>query len=385
MITGIIAEYNIFHNGHKYMIDEVKRQSDSVVAVMSGSFMQRGDIAITDKWSRAKAAIIGGADLVLELPTCYSLNAAPNFAAGGINTLNALGIIDTVAFGSESGDTNELYAAAELLESETDETSGKIKKHIANGLSYPSALSKAYGDSVKAELLSQPNNILAIEYMRVLIKSKSSINPIAIKRKAVNHHDSHISSNMASASKIRQMLTENEDISALIPYKLSDINFTAPYLLEYINNAIIAKIRLSNPEYLRNISEVSEGLENKLISSAANADNFCNLTELIKSKRYTMSKIRRIVLAALIDFQKEIFKPMPEYVRILAMNKTGMEIVKRAKKHCCVPIITKAADFKENSSMFKLDIRATDVSALCAPSAHLRKGGKDFTTSPAIL
>ena len=126
MITGIIAEYNIFHNGHKYQIDEVKKTSDAVVAVMSGSFVQRGDVAITDKWSRAKMALMCGADLVLELPTCYTLNAAPNFATGGVNTLNALGVVDSIAFGSESGNIDALLKAAELMENESKEISEKI-------------------------------------------------------------------------------------------------------------------------------------------------------------------------------------------------------------------------------------------------------------------
>ena len=385
MIAGIIAEYNVFHNGHKYQIEEIKKRADAVVAVMSGNFVQRGEISITDKWSRAKAAIIGGVDLVIELPTCYALNAAPNFAAGGVNTLNLLGIIDTLAFGSECGDIEELSRAAHLLENESPETSQNIKKYVSDGLSYPAALSKSYSGLIKSELLSEPNNILAIEYIRALIKSKSSIKPVTIKRRAVSHHDSSIVSGIASASKIRQMLLENADIDKLIPYSLSDINFTAPYLLSRIDSAIISKMRLSDPKYLRGINEMNEGLENRIISAAKKSDNFSDLTENAKSKRYTMSRIRRATLASLIDFQKYVYSPIPEYIRVLAMNKTGMDILKKAKKYCGAPIITKAADFKEGSRMFKLDIRATDISSLCAPFTHMRQSGKDFTTSPIIL
>lgn len=385
MITGIIAEYNIFHNGHKYQIDEVKKQSDAVVAVMSGSFVQRGDVAITDKWSRAKAALIGGADLVLELPVCYALNAAPNFAAGGINTLNSIGVIDTVAFGSESGSIDTLIRAAQLMENEHSDISDKVKACMAEGMSYPSALSNAYNGMISVELLSEPNNILAIEYIRALIRSHSSIRPITIQRNSAGHHDTAVSGNIASASKIREMIFSGEDISQLIPYNLSDIGGSIPYSLSNIDSAIIAKLRMASAESLKHISEMTEGLENRIIQASMETDNFAALTEMVKSKRYTMSKIRRIILACLLDFTKDIYNPLPEYIRVLGMNKTGMDILKKAKKNCSVPIITKAADFKENSPQFALDTRATDIAALCNPNPQKRMGGMDFKTSPVIL
>lgn len=385
MITGIIAEYNIFHNGHKYQIDEVKKQSDAVVAVMSGSFVQRGDVAIADKWSRAKAAIIGGADLVLELPVCYALNAAPNFAVGGINILNSLGVIDAVAFGSESGSIDTLMRAAQLMENESNDVSDKVKAYMTDGMSYPSALSKAYNGLISSELLSEPNNILAIEYIRAIIRSDSSICPITIQRNSAGHHDTDISGNIASASKIREMIFDGEDASQLIPYNLSDISGSIPYSLSNIDSAIIAKLRMASAESLKNISEMTEGLENRIIQAAMETDNFAELTEKVKSKRYTMSKIRRIILACLLDFTKDIYNPMPEYIRVLGMNKTGMEVLKKAKKNNSVPIITKAADFKENSPQFALDTRATDIAMLCSPNPQKRIGGMDFKTSPVIL
>lgn len=385
MITGVIAEYNIFHKGHKYQIDEIKKFSDAVVAVMSGSFVQRGDVAVTDKWSRAKMALIGGADLVIELPVCYALNAAPNFAVGGVNILNALGIIDNIAFGSESGNIDELLNAARLMENESNDIADKVKLHMSEGMSYPSALSKAYNGLICSELLSEPNNILAAEYIRALIRSNSSIHPITIKRNSAGHHDTAISGNIASASKIREMIFEGNDISRLIPYSLSDIGGSIPYSLSFIDSAIIAKLRTSNADYLKNISEMSEGLENRIIQSAMETDNFVTLTEKVKSKRYTMSKIRRIIIAFLLSFTKDIYKPVPEYIRVLGMNKTGMEVLKMAKKSCCVPIITKAADFKEHSPQFALDIRATDIAMLCCPDPRKRIGGMDFKTSPVIL
>lgn len=378
MISGIIAEYNIFHNGHKYQINEVKKHSDAVVAVMSGSFVQRGDVAVTDKWTRAGMALSNGADLVLELPVCYALNAAPNFAAGGINTFNTLGVIDEVVFGSESGDISELLNLAHSFENESYDVSLKIKEYMAQGITYPAALSKAYEN----EALQQPNNILAIEYIRALIKSESKIKPVTIKRTAVGHNDDTISDNIASASKIRNMLFVGEKINSLVPYPVSNLPLQS---LSRLDNAVLSKLRLSSPSDIQNISEMSEGLENRIISAAQKSTDFNSLIENIKTKRYTMSRIRRIVIASLLNFTKDIYSPYPEYIRVLGMNKKGMEILKMAKKVCTVPIITKTADFKNDSPQFNLDLRATDIACLCSDNADLRFGNKDLTTSPLII
>ncbi|MGN0106691.1 MAG: nucleotidyltransferase family protein, partial [Hominilimicola sp.] len=339
----------------------------------------------TDKWSRTKAALMSGADLVIELPVCYALNAAQNFAAGGINTLNSLGVIDAVVFGSESGSIDTLIRAAQLMENEQGDISDKVKANMSEGMSYPSALSKAYNDLISTELLSEPNNILAIEYIRALIRSHSSMRPLTIQRNSAGHHDTVISGNIASASRIRKMIFSGDDVSRLIPYSLSDIGGSIPYSLSNIDSAVIAKLRMANADSMKNISEMTEGLENRIIQAAMETDNFATLTEIVKSKRYTMSKIRRIILACLLNFTKDIYKPMPEYIRVLGMNKTGMEVLKKAKKNCCVPIITKTADFKEHSPQFALDVRATDISMLCCPEPQKRIGGMDFKTSPVIL
>lgn len=385
MITGITAEYNIFHNGHKYQIDEIKKRSDAVVAVMSGSFVQRGDVTVTDKWTRAKTALMCGVDLVIELPACYALNAAPNFASGAVGIMNALGVIDSIAFGSESGDISQLRQTAQIMENEETRISDKIKKYISDGLCYPAAISKAYDGLIDSRLLSQPNNILAVEYIRAIIRTGSNITPVTIERRAAGHHDTLIRGNIASASKIREMIADNEDISALIPYDLSEISENMPYSLSRLDCAVISKLRGAKSGDLTNISEMTEGLENRIIKAAMENDNFVSLADAVKSKCYTMSKIRRILLASLLDFTKDIYSPLPEYIRVLGMNKTGADILKRAKKVCSVPIITKAADFKRQSPQFELDIRATDIAALCAPNPQKRMGGMDFKTSPVIM
>lgn len=385
MVSGIIAEFNIFHNGHKYLIERAREQSDAVVAVMSGSFVQRGDVAIADKWSRARAALLNGVDLALELPTCYALNAAQNFASGGVNTLAALGVVDTLVFGSESGDTDKLISVAKMLNHESPEASDLVKAGLAQGLRYPAALENAYSGKVCGDILSQPNDILAIEYIRAIIRHGCSIKPAAVKRLHAGHHDTKITDSITSASNLRGMLLQGEDITGLIPYSLDDVGYSKPYSLARLDSAIIAKLRTMTPDALRAISEVSEGLEYRIFNAARDTDNFESLAEAVKSKRYTMSKIRRILIAALIDFTKDIYSPAPDYIRVLGMNKKGAKILKQAKKNCAVPIITKAADYKEKSRQFELDLRATDISALCSGDKPEKIAGKDFTHSPIVL
>lgn len=384
-ITGIITEYNIFHNGHKYQIDEIKKHSDAVIAVMSGSFVQRGDVAITDKWSRAKTALLGGVDLVIELPVCYALNAAPNFATGGINILNALGVVNNICFGSESGSIDELMSAAELLENENSEISKKIKKYVMDGMSYPNALTKAYSALIPSDILSEPNNILATEYIRALIRSDSKIKPMTVKRHKACYHDRNLYQNIASATKLREMNRNNENINDFIPYKLEDIDCDIPYDISNLDSAIISKLRLMTAEDLQNISEVTEGIENRILSSANMSYSFETLVENVKNKRYTTNKIRRMIISALIGFTKDIYSPMPQYIRILGMNKVGMTILKQAKDICKVPIITKTADFKEQSPQFNLDVRATNIAMLCNPIPTHRIGNADLKKSPIIM
>lgn len=382
MVTGIVAEYNIFHNGHKYQIDEIKKNSDAVIAVMSGCFVQRGDVAIIDKWSRAEMALKGGCDLVLELPVCCALNAAQNFAAGAVGMLNAAGIVDNICFGSESGDIDVLIKAAQLMENETEDVSDRIKTYMSEGMVYPAALSKAYDGVISVELLSEPNNILAIEYIRSLIRTNSKIKPVTLRRCGASHHGSETSSSCASASAIRGMIRRGEDISHLTPHGIKRF---MPYDISRLDSAIIANLRKSSPEELCDVNEMTEGLENRILQSAMKTNSFFALVDSIKSKRYTESKIRRVIISSLIGFKKDIFKPTPDYLRVLGMNETGMKLLRKIKSVSRVPIITKTADFKSDSPQFNLDLRATDIAALCAPDSAGCMGGADFTRSPVIL
>ena len=382
-VSAVIAEYNIFHNGHKYMLDKIRENSDAVIVIMSGSFVQRGDAAITDKWSRAETALLNGADLIIELPVIYALNTAQKFAFGSTYIINSLGIADELCFGSESGDIKELDSAASLLENEPDEVSSKIKQYLGSGLNYPSSREKAYSGMLKPDILSNPNNILALEYMRSLIQLKSAITPRTIKRYGAGHHDTDTYKNIASASAIREMIFSKKNYLPYIPDNTP--SFTAPYDLSALDSAVIYKLRSSSADRLSHINDVSEGLENRIIKMSADFSSIEALAENIKTKRYTRTRINRILISSLLELTSDLCSLKPSYVRILGMNKTGMALLGKAKHICRLPIITKTADFDRSDPIFSAELRATDAFSLCSPVSGKRPGGLDFKTSPVII
>lgn len=373
-ITGIIAEYNPFHSGHAYQLSKI--ESDAVVAVMSGSFVQRGDVAVADKWTRARLAVMGGVVLVVELPVVFALNTAQKFALGAVSLLNDMGV-DELCFGSESGDIDALFKTAELIENEPSEISETIQRLIASGISYPAARERAYAGEIPDGILSEPNNILAVEYLRALIRLKSNITPVTVKRHGAGYNDTAPHNGTASASAIREMLKNGADAGEFTKF------CGIPNDLSRLDSAVSAKLRMMTPYELQKINDVSEGLENRILRAAAEHSTIDAIAESIKTKRYTMSRIRRILISSLLGITSDMSLHMPDYIRVLAMNETGMAVLKELKSRSALPIITKTADYKGNSPLFEMDLRATDIAALC--EAENKKGGRDYTTSPAVL
>ena len=383
-VTGVIAEYNIFHNGHKYQIDKIKSNSDAVVAVMSGSFVQRGAVAIADKWTRAKAALMCGVDLVIELPVIYSLNTAQKFAQGAISILDALGTVDELCFGSECGDIEALCRAAEILDNEPKEVSAKIKSMISKGKCYPAAIEAAYDGIIPNNLFAFPNNILAIEYIRAINAAGSRIKPVTIKRRGAAHDSAEADNGFASASAIRKMMTAGEDISEFIPPEVFEImkNADAPYSQKNLDAAVTAVLRMADTEYLAKINDVSEGLENRIKAAAASAASIEEIADKIKTKRYTRTRINRIIFSALLGLTKDLCALPPYYIRVLGMNSTGRILLREINEKCALPVIIKTADYKKADRIFKAEMRATDIASLCSPDTSKRVGGRDFITPP---
>ena len=381
--AGIIAEFNPLHNGHKYLMDTVKdRHADAVIAVMSGSFVQRGAPALTDKWTRTEMALKAGADLVLELPVVYSMNTAQKFARGAVEILNACGLVDILAFGSESRDIERLQKAAELTAFEPREVSEMIKKYSSEGMSFPTARKRAFLEITGFSVPDSPNDILASEYMRAIYETGSSIRPVAVKRIGTGHDSRQISGSIASASEIRRRLASGESAEAFMPHGEFPV-----YDPSRLDAAVIGRIRECGPEYISRINDVGEGLENRFIRAAQNCCTVEELCSAVKSKRYTLSRIRRITWSVLLGLTKEICSDSPKYIRVLGMNETGRQLLKKMKKTAELPVVVKAADYDGavEDKVFSVNSRAEDWFSLCAPEKVLRRGGRDLTVSPVLL
>lgn len=377
-IAAVIAEYNPFHWGHKYQLDCIKEQCDGVVAIMSGGFVQRGEPAVRDKWTRARSALLNGVDLVIELPCEYAVNTAEKFARGGVEIADAAGVVDCLVFGSESGDIGALVGAAKLLNNEPPEVSEKIREGLFSGMSYPAARKRAYEGKIARELISEPNNILATEYIRALLRLNSEIVPKTIRRIGAGYNDTACSAPVASAAAIRERMREGADYAGLLPHNVWELSemSEAPdieALVPLLKYTVLSR----GAEYIAEINDVTEGLENKIIAAVREKNSFYEIAGAIKSKRYTMSRIKRILISMLLDIKKEYHAP--EYIRILGMNGMGRQILREMKKKARLPIVIKAADF--SSPMLKKDITATDVAYLCTEK---RTAGMDYLTSPVI-
>lgn len=309
MITaGIICEFNPFHKGHKYLLDSVRAQTnaDAIVCVMSGDFVQRGIPSMWDKYERAKLAVQGGADLVLELPVAYAVNAAPDFAKGGISVLKKLGSVSYIGFGSECGDIEALVKASEAEEDEA--FSERLKANLENGMSYP----KAYSEASGSKLFDTPNNTLGIEYLRENRRQKAGLTPVTVKRLPGVSAEA-IRADFASNSKDYPLPCWSEEaderLFALVKYKLLN----------------------TDAKRLQKLPEVSEGIENKLKKEIIKAKSLDDLIKRTKSKRFTYAKISRILIQLLLDISKSDLKTI-KAVKVLAFNETGKRVLKEAKR-----------------------------------------------------
>ena len=326
-IASIIAEYNPFHKGHAYQINKIKEDyTDFIVIIMSGNFVQRGEPAIIDKYNRAKIAVDNGASLVLELPLVYSTSNAEIFSLGATNILNSMGIIDRLYFGSEN-DASTLKNLSEKIYKNLDDE--KIKKFLAYGNSYIKSreLAMDFLSQEEKEILKKPNNILGLEYLNSLAKLNSKIEAHSIKRKNVNHDDDFSLGDFASASHIRRLAYEGEDVSKFIPdYKLVPENNLENYFEIFKYKMISEKINFN--EYF----DYEEGLENRLLENI-DAKNFEEFIEKVHSKRHSRSRIKRLVIEIILDIKKGLIKNSLKepYTRVLACDERGIEIFKKSK------------------------------------------------------
>lgn len=375
-ITGIITEYNPFHLGHLHHLNNAKKDTncDGVICIMSGNFVQRGMPALTDKWTRAKMAVLNGVDLVIELPLVYAISSAEAFAEGAVNILNSTGVVDYLYFGSEHGAIEDLETIASTLLYEPQTFKDNIKIELDKGLPYHTARSFALKDTLPLvpceEILKNSNNILGIEYIKALKKANSSIKPLTLQRAGSNYNDSSINSSLPSATSIRNALKNNSKLESLKNYLpketfflLSDLtkngyNFT----FEEDTYPYIRYKLLTNGENINKVRDVKEGLDNKILKEISNSVSLQDLIMKTKSKRYTYTRINRILTSFFIGLDKynsqEIANKTTTYIRPLAFNSTGSKILKEIKKKENIKIITKLPKNIDDDKL-KLDILGT--------------------------
>lgn len=380
-VLGIIAEYNPFHNGHLHHLNTAAKLTDSthIVAVMSGNFTQRGEPAVFDKYIRAEMAVKGGVDLVLELPALFATGSSEYFAYGSVELLHSLGMVDNLVFGSETKELSELIKVAEALTQDSPELNRHIKMNMDKGLSFPTARENALKHIIPEldEDIFSPNNILGIEYLKAIKHLNSSIIPINIPRLNSDYNSRKLQGHLSSATSIRELMKKG-DFSALSPYvpestlriieNALDRGIT-PTFEENLSQVALFKLRTMTKSHLASIHDVREGLENKLIYQAMKANNLNDLISGTKSKRYTRTRIQRIIIKMLLDIESKHMLRATElkndYLRVLAFNSKGRELLREIKKSSGLPIITNMRnahqDFIENSFNLQLDIKSGNV------------------------
>lgn len=381
-IGGIIAEYNPFHNGHAFQVSEVKKECEGVVAVMSGSVVQRGSLAAFDKFFRAEAAVRGGVDLVLELPCAYSLAPAELFAKGAVSVLESTGVVDELYFGSECGDTKELSRIAELMLNEPPELSEKIKEKLKDGMGYKAAQLEAYSELVSPDILGLPNNVLGIEYIKALMSLGSKIKPHALLRKFVNHNDTSPSNGFASGNAIRDIYEQKKDIKAFIPEATHAMyDRAATFDRSKLDAIVLYMLRVTGLSVFDSVFDAPPEMVTRILRAIPNSTSLENILTKANSRQFSNARIRRAILSALLNIDGELTTSKPEYLRVLAFNDKGRDILADIKEKTGLPIITKAADYKEKTPMFNAEVRATELSSICRDV----KRGLDFITSPIYL
>ncbi len=378
-VAGIIAEYNPIHNGHAYQVKRVKEECDAVVAVMSGSVVQRGSLAVYDKFTRARAASLGGVDLVIELPCVYSLAPAELFAKGAIAVLDELKAVTDLYFGSECGDTMALKKAAELMLNEPPEVSEKIKENLRHGRGYKSATIEGYKGYIPDEILTAPNNLLGIEYIKAIMESESKIEPHALLRAFSNHNDTEPVNNFASGNTIRELLNSRLDISELVPpFSLPLYECAKPIDPALLDAIVMYTLRLKGEKEFDNVFDATPDLVSRILRAIQDSATMDDIMSKTQSKQFSNARIRRVLMSMILQIDAKLTNKKPEYIRVLAFNDKGRKVLDIISKKCKLPIIVKVADYKEHSPMFLAELRATELSSLLRGE----RAGLDYATSP---
>ena len=375
-ICAIICEYNPFHNGHLYQLREAKRLSgaDALLCIMSGNFVQRGEAAILDKYTRAKHAVMAGADVVIELPTIFATSNAELFAKGAIHLLASIPEVTTLCFGCETANKTAFKLAAKYLNDEPKEVSDKIKELAASGVSYAKARAQAWAGYIPMDMLCSPNNILGLEYTRAIFAENANIDILPIERVGGNYNDQSLLENFSSASAIRAALQEQADVSHNVPtFVAKDLPAAIEERLDCLEKyAILSR----DKSEIANVCDCTEGLENALKKAALQE---ATLHETLTSARYTASRIRRIALQNLLKIDENFIRDCLQvdlYLHVLAIKKERSDLLSVLGK-ANSPLVIRAHDEKALNetakSCFERDLFAENVYDLLFPKKNKDK------------
>lgn len=393
--TGIVVEYNPFHNGHLFHVNEARRLTDAdvLIAVMSGNFLQRGEPAAADKWVRTEMALAAGVDLVIELPYAFATAHAPQFAFGAVSLLSALNCA-YYCFGSEQGNIEPFENTVRLLHDFASGYENTVRQAVKEGISYPAALRKGYAAiAQKTDLpladLSEPNNILGFQYMQAASRIQSSMQAVTIQRTGAGYHDSELPAHtIASATAIRRQLSAGgplQDVRSFMPessFRLLETERTIQNWEQFYPLLRYTILR-DGTERLALAADVTEGIENALYQAAKEQQTFHSFMMAVKSKRYTWTRIQRMLVHILTGFRQEDRQQMtaPSYIRLLGMSASGRQYLRTVKKDLPLPLVSRAA--AESDPSLQLDIKSTDIYMLA--SGQTEKIGADFRRPPIIV
>lgn len=404
-VVGVVAEYNPFHNGHFYQLNQIRKglNPDGIICVMSGNFIQRGEPSVFDKWARTEMALRGGADVVLELPVCFCTSTAEIFAESAVRLMQLSGVVTDISFGIEESYKNELLLLAKTLAHEPTAFKKHIKKYLKEGLSFASAREKALLeilsgknlqlDAVKS-LLNKPNCILALEYLKAIYRTDAKIGIYPIIRKGASYNDQNLYGNFSSATSIRNYIIENgthnlEVLAANVPDFCMEIIQReialgrGPVSLRDFEQIILFALRQMSSEDLKAVFDVVEGLENRIVKCARQSSCLDELITGIKSKRYTETKIRRVLIHSMLKIDRQlVMKRSPLYIRVLGFTRKGASLLKKIQQQTNLPVITRASHYTQLQGdarrMLEADLRATDIHCLAYKKIDYRRGGQDY-------
>lgn len=396
-IVGIISEYNPFHLGHKYHIDATRRalgEDAAIVCVMSGNFVQRGEPAVYSKNARAEAAVTSGADLVLELPLPWALSSAEGFARGGVGLLGATGVVSHLSFGSECGDVEALDAAARLLL--RPELDGLIREQLADGTPYALARQRALEclGGAAQPVFESPNNLLGAEYIKAIYDQRLEIEPFTVRRQGAAH-DSAGAGELPSAGRLRAQLSIGGNISAFVPAGCENVlkreteQGRGPVLVSSLENPALSRLRMLREEDYCALPDASEGLGRRLCRAAKTEPTLDAVISQAKTRRYALSRLRRMTMCAALGVRAGDNEGIPPYIRVLAANDRGLEVLRRMRERAGLPLVTKPAEIRELDGraqrIFEMESAATDLYCLGFQTVQERRAGRDWRLSPVIM